>query len=63
MCACLATNLETNVSGPLEHGVQDFSAKRQLKPHKVRYYLERRDDEFEQEMAGGSVRFIAKARS
>ena len=28
----------------------------EVKPHKVRYYLERRDAEFEQKMAEGSVR-------
>ena len=36
-------------SGP-GHGVQD-TRQRGIKPHKVRYYLERRDAEFEQKMA------------
>ena len=32
------------------HGVQDPRPE-EIKPHKVRYYLERRDAEFEQKMA------------
>src|SRR5665647_1365813 len=42
----------TNVSPILSKArCARFSAKMEVKPHKVRYYLERRDAEFEQKMA------------
>ena len=33
------------------HGVHEILGQEEIKPHKVRYYLERRDAEFEQKMA------------
>ncbi len=46
--ACLAKLVQGTVCKILD--------AQEVKPHKVRYYLERRDPEFEEKMARGAVR-------
>ncbi len=54
----------TNVSPVwLKGTVCKLLGQEEIKPHKVRYYLERRDAEFEPKMAGSSVCLPPRSRS